>query len=295
MACPGGTIFVYLWLTQDRLRWIPHGLYQCGAELHFILQPPCGRQQWYRHRFCHLSDWPDDGGFLQLGVGLAWSQVANLRRVFWDLCRRHCDIGRPYDSGVHWRPLPSLIFLDNRHSCGSNVPDRNRPTSVSWYSGRNVQHTLLLGEYNCSTRIPFTHNELQGSIIATSVVYGSQKRWGADGNILAWRLSLWLQMICPGIVAVFIWLCPESPRYLMAKDQPEKARKVLAALHANGDSNHPLVELEMAEMRRAVLETGLMSWRTYFDIRDLFKTSARRYRMMLNMTFAWFGQFSGNK
>lgn len=81
----------------------------------------------------------------------------------------------------------------------------------------------------------------------------------------------------------------------MAKDEPEKARKVLAALHADGDLNHPLVELEMAEMQRAVRETGLMSWRTYFDIRDLFKTGARRYRMMLNMTFAWFGQFSGNK
>lgn len=135
----------------------------------------------------------------------------------------------------------------------------------------------------------------QGSIIATSVVYASQKRWGNDGNILAWRLSLWLQMICPAIVAVFIWLCPESPRYLMAKDQPEKARKVLGTIHANGDETHPLVELEMAEMRRAILETGLMSWRTYFDVRDLFKTGARRYRMMLNMTFAWFGQFSGNK
>lgn len=141
----------------------------------------------------------------------------------------------------------------------------------------------------------FTYNVHQGSIIATSVVYGSQQRWGTGGNILAWRLSLWLQMICPGIVAVFIWLCPESPRYLMAKDEPEKARKVLAALHADGDLNHPLVELEMAEMQRAVRETGLMSWRTYFDIRDLFKTGARRYRMMLNMTFAWFGQFSGNK
>jgi hypothetical protein len=81
----------------------------------------------------------------------------------------------------------------------------------------------------------------------------------------------------------------------MAKDQPEKARKVLATIHANGDESHPLVDLEMNEMRRAILETGLMSWRTYFDIRDLFKTGARRYRMMLNMTFAWFGQFSGNK
>lgn len=81
----------------------------------------------------------------------------------------------------------------------------------------------------------------------------------------------------------------------MAKDQPEKAREVLAIFHANGDAEHPLVELEMTEMRQAIQETGMMSWRTYFDIRDLFKSRARRYRMMLNITFAWFGQFSGNK
>ncbi|KAM0689961.1 hypothetical protein Q7P36_008728 [Cladosporium allicinum] len=133
-----------------------------------------------------------------------------------------------------------------------------------------------------------------GSIIATSVVYGSERHWGVTGNILAWRLSLWLQMICPGIVTMFIWLCPESPRYLMAKDQHEKAREILTKFHANGDSQHPLVELEMTEMRLAVEQTGLMSWKTYFDIRDLFKTRARRYRMMLNISFAWFGQFSGN-
>jgi hypothetical protein len=32
-----------------------------------------------------------------------------------------------------------------------------------------------------------------------------------------------------------------------------------------------------------------MSLKTYFDIGDLFKTGARCCRMMLNMTFAWFG------
>lgn len=94
---------------------------------------------------------------------------------------------------------------------------------------------------------------------------------------------------------MFIWLCPESPRYLMAKDQSEKAREVLATCHANGVSDHPLVELEIREMRQALQQTGLMSWRTYFDIRDLFKSRSRRYRMMLNISFAWFGQFSGNK
>ena len=143
--------------------------------------------------------------------------------------------------------------------------------------------------------VPSPDQYIQGSIIATSVVYGFERHWGVTGNILAWRLSLWLQMICPGIVTMFIWLCPESPRYLMAKDQHEKAREILAKFHANGDSQHPLVELEMTEMRLAVEQTGLMSWKTYFDVRDLFKTRARRYRMMLNISFAWFGQFSGNK
>lgn len=81
----------------------------------------------------------------------------------------------------------------------------------------------------------------------------------------------------------------------MAKDQPERARKILAKFHANGQSDHPLVELEMTEMRQTLQQTGLMSWKTYFDIRDLFKSRSRRYRMMLNISFAWFGQFSGNK
>lgn len=81
----------------------------------------------------------------------------------------------------------------------------------------------------------------------------------------------------------------------MAKDQPERARKILAKFHANGELDHPLVELEMTEMRQNLQQTGLMSWKTYFDIRDLFKSRSRRYRMMLNISFAWFGQFSGNK
>lgn len=133
-----------------------------------------------------------------------------------------------------------------------------------------------------------------GSILATSTVYASEKRWGPTGNIISWRLALWLQMVCPGIVVLFIWLCPESPKYLIAKNQVEKARKITADLHANGDESHPLVDLEVAEARQALAEAGIMTWKSYFDVAGLFKTKPRRYRMMLNMTFAWFGQFSGN-
>lgn len=82
---------------------------------------------------------------------------------------------------------------------------------------------------------------------------------------------------------------------MIAKNQVERARKVTAELHANGDETHPLVDLEVAEARQALAETGIMTWKSYFDVAGLFKTGPRRYRMMLNMTFAWFGQFSGNK
>lgn len=77
-------------------------------------------------------------------------------------------------------------------------------------------------------------------------------------------------------------------------DRPDEARQIVARLHANDELNHPLVDLEMAEMTASVRETGLLSWRTFFDIRILFKTRARRYRLMLNIAFSWFGQFSGN-
>ncbi|KAF2192877.1 sugar transporter [Zopfia rhizophila CBS 207.26] len=132
-----------------------------------------------------------------------------------------------------------------------------------------------------------------GSILATSAVYGAHKHLKHDGN-LDWRLPLWLQMVCPGLVSFVILFFPESPRWLVGKDRHEEAREFLIKYHANGDPNHPLVALEMAEMVDSLSREPVTNWRNFFDLSVLFKTRARRYRTMLNMTFAWFGQFSGN-
>jgi len=132
-----------------------------------------------------------------------------------------------------------------------------------------------------------------GSIIATCAVYGAHLNL-ADHGELDWRLPLWCQMLCPGIVVCGILFCPESPRWLIGKGRSDEARRILTKYHANGVENHPLVELEMAEMEAALAKEGMTSWRTFFDLRPLFNTPARRYRMMLNIAFAWFGQFSGN-
>ncbi|EJT98561.1 sugar transporter [Dacryopinax primogenitus] len=132
-----------------------------------------------------------------------------------------------------------------------------------------------------------------GSIIATSAVYGAHLHLSWDGE-LDWRLPLWLQMLCPAIVAIFIWLCPESPRWLIGAGRSEEARQILVKYHANGDENHPLVALEMDEMTESLKHNPMTSWRNFFDLRVLVKTKGRRYRLLLDIAFSWFGQFSGN-
>ncbi|KAF2757480.1 lactose permease [Pseudovirgaria hyperparasitica] len=132
-----------------------------------------------------------------------------------------------------------------------------------------------------------------GSILATSSVYGTHLHLQNRGT-LDFRLPLWLQMLCPAIVSLVVLFFPESPRWLVAKDRHEEALSFLVTYHANGVADHPLVKLEMDEMIASLRSEPPPSWSNYFDMRTLFKTRARRYRTMLNMTFAWFGQFSGN-
>jgi hypothetical protein len=73
----------------------------------------------------------------------------------------------------------------------------------------------------------------------------------------------------------------------------EEARAFVVKYHANGDAAHPIVDFEMKEMTESMREQGILSWRNFFDLRVLFKSRSRRYRMMLNIAMSWFGQFSG--
>jgi hypothetical protein len=73
----------------------------------------------------------------------------------------------------------------------------------------------------------------------------------------------------------------------------EEARAFVVEYHANGNADHPIVALEMEEMKASMREQGILSWRNYFDIRVLYKSRSRRYGMMLKIAMSWFGQFSG--
>lgn len=130
-----------------------------------------------------------------------------------------------------------------------------------------------------------------GAIIAAFCTMGTMIH--LEGPIV-FRLPLWVQMICPGIVLVFIYFIPESPRWLVGMDRVDEAKAIIAKYHANGDELHPFVNLEITEMVESLQDVGLSSPKTMFNIADLFTTRSDRYRLFLIVVFAWFGQFSGN-
>jgi MFS family permease len=133
-----------------------------------------------------------------------------------------------------------------------------------------------------------------GSILATSSVYACHKYLAEQGD-LDWRIPIWLQAVCAGLVVLVVKFFPESPRYLILNDKHEEARQIITKYHTNGDPDHPLVELQMKEMLYSVQGIPKATWKDLFDLRILVETRASRYRLMLNMVFSWFAQFSGNK
>ncbi|KAF4251152.1 hypothetical protein KXV22_004442 [Aspergillus fumigatus] len=109
---------------------------------------------------------------------------------------------------------------------------------------------------------------------------------------MSWRIPIWVQMVFAGLVLVLCWTIPESPRWLVSRDKHEEAIRVLATYHGDGDRNAPLVQLEYREMVEDISNTG--ADKRWWDYRELFNSRETRYRSMLVILMAFFGQWSGN-
>lgn len=125
-----------------------------------------------------------------------------------------------------------------------------------------------------------------GSILAAWVIYAAQFK--ANG----WRLPLWCQLISSALMVIFVWILPESPRWLMAQGRTSDARKVLTRFHGESDTNHPIVTLQIKEMEYQIETLG--SDKKWWDYRELFNSRARRRRLVCVVGMACFGQWSGN-
>lgn len=67
------------------------------------------------------------------------------------------------------------------------------------------------------------------------------------------------QMVFPGLVVVFVWFAPESPRWLYAHDRREEAIAVLVKWHGDGSPESAWVRLQIAEYEEFLNTEGSVS------------------------------------
>lgn len=126
-----------------------------------------------------------------------------------------------------------------------------------------------------------------GAIIAAWLTFGTlqiKSNW-------AWRIPSIVQAAPSLVQLAFIYFVPESPRWLIAHGKEEKAHRVIANAHANGDLNDEVVVLEMQEIADTLklekeFEGG--SWL------ELIRTKGNRHRMLICVAAGFFSQWSGN-
>lgn len=84
---------------------------------------------------------------------------------------------------------------------------------------------------------------------------------------------------------------PESPRFFIAQDQCDKAKKILALYHAEGDEDDELVNMEYNEIYTSISLDKQMGQSTGY--RDFLRTPGNRKRIMLVIAMCLFQQWSG--
>lgn len=126
-----------------------------------------------------------------------------------------------------------------------------------------------------------------GQIAAAAITFGTNNiasNWG-------WRIPSLLQMAPSALQLIFVFMLPESPRWLITKGRAEEARNILVTYHAEGDEDSAFVKAEMAQIESTIeleLETSRKSWMS------LFATAGMRRRTFLSAMLGLFTQWSGN-
>ncbi|KAH8818195.1 lactose permease [Hyaloscypha sp. PMI_1271] len=107
----------------------------------------------------------------------------------------------------------------------------------------------------------------------------------------AWRIPSVLQISPSLFQLIFVFMLPESPRYLISKDRDDEALEILMKYHAEGDRDSLFVRAEMAQIRTTIkteLEYARQSWW------GMLKTSGMRKRVYIAAMIGLFTQWSGN-
>ena len=126
-----------------------------------------------------------------------------------------------------------------------------------------------------------------GSLVGSWVSFGTNNMAGQ----WAWRVPCLLQAIPSLVQIVMIWTVPESPRWLISKGKPNKAKAILAKYHAQGDLDDELVNVEFNEIQQTIAleqEYERNAWS------ELWSTPGNRHRLIILISIGFFSQWSGN-
>ena len=108
----------------------------------------------------------------------------------------------------------------------------------------------------------------------------------------SWRLPLLLQVVPPAIVMTFVWVCPESPRWLVSRGRVDEARAVMIKYHSSDGKTNPLIELQLREFQE-MIEVRRKT-EAFWDYRELVNTANARWRLLAMTLMCINGQLAGN-
>ena len=127
-----------------------------------------------------------------------------------------------------------------------------------------------------------------GAIVASGAGRGTLT---INGNS-SWLIPVWLQLMFSGLIAIFIWVMPESPRWQYVHGKQEKCRDFLIKYHGHGNPESPWVTLQLSEYEQHLELDG--SDKHWWDYRALFRNRASCYRIGINIMVSIYGQWAGN-
>ncbi|KAE9374970.1 general substrate transporter [Stipitochalara longipes BDJ] len=126
-----------------------------------------------------------------------------------------------------------------------------------------------------------------GALIAAWITYGTyamKSQW-------AWRLPTLFQAGPAVLQILFIWLLPESPRWLIYKDRGQEALEILIKYHGNGDVNDELAQAEFAEINLTLSHEKEVRSK---GLKLFIASPGNRRRLLILVTLGIAGQWSGN-
>lgn len=94
-----------------------------------------------------------------------------------------------------------------------------------------------------------------GSILASGAIRGALNL----GGNASWQLPVWLQLLFPCLICMFVYFIPESPRWLYVSGRKEKAIASMVKWHGMGNPDSAWVKLQLSEYDEFLVMNGAVS------------------------------------